>query len=122
VVQPVAGHLAMLEEILADPQLKHVNFDISWDEVAKYIVATPEATRLTAALIEKYPDRFLMGTDNVALSDPKAVFAVFNQYQPLWDALSPQASEALRKGNFARLFDAASKKVRAWEQANPAPL
>jgi predicted TIM-barrel fold metal-dependent hydrolase len=122
VVQPVAGHLAMLEEILADPQLKHVNFDISWDEVAKYIVATPEATRLTAALIEKYPDRFLMGTDNVALSDPKAVFAVFNQYQPLWDALSPQASEALRKGNFARLFDAAKKKVRAWEQANPAPL
>jgi predicted TIM-barrel fold metal-dependent hydrolase len=121
VVQPVGGHLAMLEEILADPALKHVNFDISWDEVAKYIVATPEATRMTAALIEKYPDRFLMGTDNVALTDPKAVFAVFNQYQPLWDALSPQASEAVRKGNFARLFDAASAKVRVWEKANPAP-
>ena len=24
-----------------DPELKHVYFDISWDEVAKYIVATP---------------------------------------------------------------------------------
>ncbi len=121
VVQPVAEHLAMLEEILADPALKHVYFDISWDEVAKYVVATPDATRLTAALIEKYPDRFLMGSDNVALTDPEAVFAVFNKYQPLWDALSPEASKALRKDNFARLFDAAAVRVRAWEKANPAP-
>lgn len=120
VVQPVAEHLAMLEEILADPALKHVYFDISWDEVAKYVVATPNATSLTAALIEKYPDRFLMGSDNVALTKPEAVFAVFNQYQPLWDALSPQASRAVRKDNFARLFDAAAERVRAWEKANPA--
>ena len=112
----------MLEEILTDPELTHVNFDISWDEVAKYIVATPEASRSTAALIEKYPDRFLVGTDNVALTDPKAVFVVFNQYQPLWDALSPQAGEALRKGHFARLFDTAAEKVRRWDKANPAPL
>ena len=121
VIQPVEGHLALLEEILSDPQLQHVYFDISWSEVAKYVVATPETTRLTAALIEKYPDRFLMGTDNVALSEPGDVFAVFNQYQPLWDALSPQASEALRKQNFARVFDAAKQKVRSWERANPAP-
>jgi hypothetical protein len=77
VVQPVAGNLALLEDILADPELTPVNFDISWDEVAKYIVATPEASRSTAALIDKYPDRFLVGTDNVALTDPKAVFVVF---------------------------------------------
>jgi predicted TIM-barrel fold metal-dependent hydrolase len=121
VVQPLEGHLAMLEEILADPALRNVYFDISWDEVAKYVVATPEATKLTVALLEKYPDRFLMGTDNVALTEPEEVFAVFNQYQPLWDALSPEASEALRKKNFARLFDAAAKKVRSWERANPAP-
>jgi predicted TIM-barrel fold metal-dependent hydrolase len=122
VVQPVSDHLAMLEEILADPELKHVYFDISWDEVAKYVVATPDATRQTTALIEKYPDRFLFGSDNVALTEPQALFAVFNQYQPLWDALSPEASEAVRKGNFARLFDAAAEKVRRWEKANPAPL
>ena len=29
--------------MLDDPALAHVNFDISWDEVAKYVVATPEA-------------------------------------------------------------------------------
>jgi predicted TIM-barrel fold metal-dependent hydrolase len=121
VVQPVEQHLDMVEEILADPELSHVYFDISWDEVAKYVVKTPNSTRLTAALIEKYPDRFLMGTDNVGLNNSEAAFAVFNQYQPLWDALSPEASKAVRKGNFARLFDAAAEKVRAWEKANPAP-
>jgi len=122
VVQPVSDHLAMLEEILSDPGLKHVYFDISWDEVAKYVVATPDATRQTTALIEKYPDRFLFGSDNVALTEPQALFAVFNQYEPLWDALSPEASEAVRKGNFARLFDAAKVKVRSWEKTHPAPL
>ncbi len=41
VVQPVAEHLQMIEEILSDPQFQHVYFDISWSEVAKYVVATP---------------------------------------------------------------------------------
>ena len=121
VVQPVSEHLNMIEEILADPTLQHVYFDISWSEVAKYVVATPRATELTAALLEKYPDRFLMGSDNVALTDPEASFAVFEQYRPLWDSLTPETSRKVRKENFARLFDTAAKKVRAWEKANPAP-
>jgi predicted TIM-barrel fold metal-dependent hydrolase len=120
VVQPVAEHLRMIEEILSDTQFQHVYFDISWSEVAKYVVATPEATQLTAALLEKYPDRFLMGSDNVALTDKAASFAVFEQYRPLWDTLTPQASEKVRQGNFKRLFDAAAKRVRAWEKENPA--
>ena len=32
----------ILEAMLEDPALRHVHFDISWDEVAKYVVATPE--------------------------------------------------------------------------------
>jgi predicted TIM-barrel fold metal-dependent hydrolase len=120
VVQPVEEHLQMIEEILSDPELQHVYFDISWDEVAKYVVATPQATKMTAALLEKYPDRFLMGSDNVALTDPEASFAVFEQYRPLWNSLSPETSRKVRKENFARLFDSAAKKVRAWEKAHPA--
>ena len=111
----------MVEEILKDPELSHVYFDISWSEVAKYVVETPETTQLTAGLLERYPDRFLMGTDNVSLTKPEEVFAVYEQYRPLWDSLSPETSEKVRKGNFARLFDAAASKVRAWEKANPAP-
>src|SRR4029077_11887995 len=35
------NHLEILAAMLEDPTLAHVSFDISWDEVAKYIVGTP---------------------------------------------------------------------------------
>src|SRR6185436_16189328 len=48
VVSPTAGtagitarapsHLAILESLLSNPALRHVSFDLSWDEVAKYVV------------------------------------------------------------------------------------
>ena len=118
VVQPVQGHLDMLESMLSDHAFDHVCFDISWDEVAKYVVASPEATQKTAALINRYPDRFLFGSDTVAPSSPEKYYAVYEMYQPLWRALTPEASEKVRKGNYERLFDAARKKVRAWEKSN----
>jgi hypothetical protein len=49
--------------------LRHVYFDISWDEVAKYLLATPETTRRAADLIERYSGRFLFGSDVVAPRD-----------------------------------------------------
>ncbi len=118
VVRPVKQHTAMLESILSDPQMRNVYFDISWDEVAKYIVASPESVRITADLINRYPDRFLFGTDEVAPSSQEKYLRVYYEYEPLWNALSPQASEAVRKGNYERLFDAARRKVRAWEATN----
>ena len=64
------GQMALIVgAILEDPTLAHVYFDISWDEVAKYIVATDESTRAAAAVINRYPDRFLFGTDAVAPAD-----------------------------------------------------
>jgi len=46
---------------LASPQLKNFFIDISWSEMAKYVVATPETTAAMADLINRYPDRFLFG-------------------------------------------------------------
>src|SRR6476619_4328651 len=34
--------MQIVEGILSDPAFKHVYFDISWDEVAKYIISTPQ--------------------------------------------------------------------------------
>ena len=110
-----AGHDAI---ILSDPNLKNVYFDISWDEVAKYVVASPEATKIAADLLNRYPDRFLFGTDEVAPTSQQSYLKVFYQYVPLWKLLSPEASEKVRKGNFARLFNEAQPKVRAWENAH----
>ena len=60
------------------------------DEVAKYIVVSPESIRITADLINRYPDRFLFGTD-------EAYLRVYNQYAPLWKALSPEVSAKVRR-------------------------
>jgi len=112
------GHLGIVEAIIKDPQMSHVYFDISWDEVAKYAVATPELVKLAASQFNRYPDRFLFGTDNVAPSDQATHLKVFNMWDPVWALLTPQTSLQIRKGNYERLFDAARAKVRAWEKAN----
>jgi Amidohydrolase len=119
VVRPIKGHAAALAGILGDPAYNNVYFDISWDEVAKYIVATPESTQIAADLINQYPDRFLFGTDEVAPKSQESYLKVYYQYDPLWKLLTPDAREKVRKGNFERLFDAARPKVRAWEAAHP---
>ena len=111
------NHAVIVEQILTDPALSHVSFDISWDEVAKYILSTPEITRGAAAIMNRYPDRFLFGSDVVAPKDTTQYYAVFESYRPLWALLTPEASAKIRKGNYERLFDAARQKVRAWEKA-----
>ncbi len=126
IVRPVTDQVALLDRALSNPALPNLYIDISWDETAKYITSSPEAVARTAALINKYPDRFLFGTDVVAPASLASPMAVYDAYAPLWSALTPEASQKVRFGNYARLFDAARVKVRAWEQANvgkprPAP-
>jgi len=108
----------VMDKILSDPMLSHVNFDISWDEVAKYIVSSPQTVQNTAALFNKYPDRFLFGTDVVAPPDEAFYMGVYNLYEPLWKALTKETSEKIRLGNYQRMFDAARKKTREWERLN----
>jgi hypothetical protein len=112
------GHVGIVEQMVTDPAFSHVSFDISWDEVAKYAVATPDATKRVAAMLNKHPDRFLFGTDTVAPSGPAPYFAVFDMWTPVWRQLTPEASLKVRKGNYERIFDEGRRKVRAWEKAN----
>ena len=61
VVHPVAvsaeaaqrhpGQVGIVESLVMDPAFSHVAFDISWDEVAKYAVATPETAARVAAML-----------------------------------------------------------------------
>jgi hypothetical protein len=108
----------IVEAMLTDPALKHVNFDISWDEVGKYAVATPESIQRVVTILNKYSDRFLFGTDTVAPQGPAPYFAVFDMWAPVWARLTPEASLKVRKGNYERLFDEGRRKVRAWEKGN----
>lgn len=118
VVGPVQRHAAVLEDMLKDPAFSNLYFDISWTEVAKYLVGSPEATKISASLINRYPDRFLFGTDEVAPTDQGQYLRIYDLYDPLWKLLTKDASEKVRKGNYERLFGTARIRVRAWEHAN----
>ena len=81
-------------------------------------MATPETTQAAADLINRHPDRFLFGTDEVAPTEQAKYLKVYDMYAPLFAKLTPEASEKVRKGNYERLFDEARRRVRAWEKAN----
>jgi predicted TIM-barrel fold metal-dependent hydrolase len=115
IVRPVKDQMALLDKALASPEFSHVYIDISWTEVAKYITATQETIANSSSVINKYPDRFIMGTDEVAPQDQASYLKIMDMYKPLLDKLTPEAKQKLLKGNYERLFDAARAKVRAWE-------
>jgi hypothetical protein len=110
------NHRAILTAMLEDPGLSHVYFDISWDEVAKYAISSPEIEAATAGILNRYPDRFLFGTDNVAPQDQQTQLRVFHLWDRIFAQLTPEASRAVRLGNYERLFDNARTRVRAWER------
>ena len=112
------GQLGIVEAMIVDPELSHVSFDISWDEVAKYAVASPDAIARVVTMFNKYPDRFLFGTDTVAPKGPAPYYAVFDMWAPVFRQLTPDASLRIRKGNYQRIFDEGRRKVRTWEKAH----
>lgn len=116
-VRPTADHLDLLREILADDDFSHVSFDISWDEVAKWIVADEAVVDAWAKLVNQYPDRFLFGSDAVAPNTQADYLKAFDAYQRLWERLDADAANKVKSKNFERIFDAARVKVRAWEAA-----
>jgi predicted TIM-barrel fold metal-dependent hydrolase len=118
VVRPLQEQATIVEAICTNPAMKHIYLDLSWDEVAKYITTSPETIQRAADLINRYPDRFLFGTDEVAPQDQAKYLKVYDMYAPLFAKLTPEASEKLRKGNYERLFDEARRRVRAWEKEN----
>jgi hypothetical protein len=69
-------------------------------------------------LLNRYPERFLFGTDNVAPADQATQIRVYDMWAPIMAKLTPEASRKVWLGNYERIFDAARVRVRAWERAN----
>ena len=116
-VVPAEGHVAWLERWLSDPRYDHVALDISWDEVAKYVVGDDASADAWATLIGRHPTRFLFGTDAVAPADWESYVANYTVYAPLWERLDPAVRAQVERLNYERIFDAAIPRVRAWEQS-----
>jgi predicted TIM-barrel fold metal-dependent hydrolase len=114
-VKPTADHVDLLREILANAEFSHVSFDISWDEVAKWIVADDATLDAWVKLLNAYPDRFLFGSDAVAPRTQADYLKAYDAYAKLWARLDADTASKVKSKNFARIFDAARVKVRAWE-------
>ena len=115
-VAPAPDHVALLDGLLADEAFAHVHCDLSWDEVAKYVVRDESSLAAWTALLERHPTRFLFGTDSVAPAGRDGYFKTWRDYGPLRDRLSEPTLRAVTIGNYERIFDAANRKVRAWEE------
>ncbi len=114
-IAPAEGHVAWLEGWLSDPRYDHVALDISWDEVAKYVVNDDASADAWATLIGRHATRFLFGTDAVAPADWESYVANYTVYAPLWERLDPAVRARVERLNYERIFDAAIPRIRAWE-------
>ena len=113
-----ASQLEIVEAMLKDPALAHVSFDISWDEVAKYAVASPESIANVSRILNDTPIASSSAPTRSPPAAPAAYYAVFDLWAPVWSRLTPEASRKVRTGNYERLFDEGRRRVRAWEQAH----
>jgi hypothetical protein len=118
IVAPLKDMVTLMEGLISDPAYNNLYIDISWDEVAKYIVASDTSLSNSAYLINKYPDRFLFGTDNVAPDSQEKDLNIYYMYEPLWTRLTPEARDKILKRNYEKIYDKARIDVRAWEKAN----
>lgn len=115
-VAPAEEHLALLDGMLSDARYDHVMLDISWDEVARYVVRDEDATDAWAGLIGKHPTRFVFGTDSVAPESWDAYARTHVVYRPLWEKLGEETRARVEQLNYERVFDAAVPRVREWER------
>ena len=88
-------HTQIVDEMLRDNP--NLYYDISWVVFDDYINKNEESLDEWAALIEKYPDRFMIGSDKVGHWDgyEKEIY----KYYPLIDRLSDETKEKLTKTN-----------------------
>lgn len=109
-------HLSFLEDRIRNPTLGHIHFDISWDEVAKYVVEDDTAVAAWADLINRYPSRFLFSMDAVAPDSRETYLKTYRDYELLWVAVKPETRHMVLIENYEGPFDATNKAVRNWER------
>lgn len=118
IIKPIENMGSLFEDMLKDPAYRNLYFDLSWDEVAKWLDYNDKSLATTAEIIKKYPDRFLFGTDNVAPLKQEQQLKVYHLYDRLWKAIGEEVTYKVCIGNYEKLFDEARSKVRAWEKSN----
>jgi hypothetical protein len=77
-------------------------YDISWIVYDDYIAKDAESLQICAALIEKFPDRFILGSDKVGHWDTYP--SEIQKYKPLLNLLSDRTAKMLCSENIMHLI------------------
>lgn len=99
------GKLGFLRETLDTLLAEHDNLwiDLSWSVLEPYILDADGAPRAAwVALIEKYPDRFVLGSDLVGHFDNLG--KTLHAFDGLLDALPADVADKVAHGNLQRLL------------------
>lgn len=117
------GHLDLLEKVLSDPNMNHVFFDLSWDTVARQLtmdkdekLADPAKINQLVTLLERFPTRFLFGSDSLSPNSVAIWQGTELAYDAVFKLLKSDTANAIKKGNYERLIVGARPKVRLYEK------
>jgi len=88
--------VTVLEKLL--DEYPNVWLDLSWVLLEQEILSRPSAHGAWTKLIERYPTRFIIGTDLAGTLDGYA--RAISRYEPLLQSLSPKTRERVARSNF----------------------
>jgi hypothetical protein len=84
-----------LAAVFRSPSERHSHYGI---RDFLQIMGTPEATKVTANIINCFPERFLFGTDSVAPRAQEDYLKTYNLYAALLAQLTPKARRRSSRG------------------------
>ncbi|MGH8965575.1 MAG: hypothetical protein ACRDXB_09650, partial [Actinomycetes bacterium] len=112
-------HLRLIGDILRDPAYAHVNFDISWNEVARHLQATEEITDAFIDLVAEFPDRFIFGSDAVKPESAAQYFRHHHDLERIFVLIRERVGEdalaGVRYANLERLLATARERTDQWK-------
>lgn len=92
----------------------HVYIDLSWLVLDNYILEDPEAW---TQLVERYPERFMLGSDVVGGASRSA--QALHEYDEWLETLTPRTRELVARGNLVALLDDMAAKRRSAKLVEP---
>lgn len=123
------GHIGRVEQLLQDPDMKHVYFDLSWKTVAAQLTmdesgppddwekkVDPRKVDDLVKLLSSHPDRFLFGSDALSPNNVEGWQDTELVYRDVFARLPADAAEAIKVGNYEKLIVGARNKVRLYEK------
>jgi len=96
----IRNHTVILASMLS--QYPNLHIDISWVIFEQEIAPDNKLNKEWVALLESFPDRFIIGSDVVGIFDHYA--ATIRRYYLLLDALKPETARKVARENFLAIL------------------